>query len=55
MKFTDRKEMMRMTDEKNNSLISRLIKWLDDLLFYDDEDEDEEEYDEDDDTEDDGE
>lgn len=48
MKFTDRKEMMSMTNEKNDSLISRLIKWLDDLLFYDDEEEDDEEYEEDD-------
>lgn len=26
-----------MTDEKNDSLLSRLIRWLDDLLFYEDE------------------
>ena len=41
-----------MTDEKNDSLLSRLIRWLDDLLFY--EDEEDEDYDvHDDDTEDD--
>ena len=42
-------------EKTKESWFTRLKKWLDDFLFYDDEDEDEEEYDEDDDTEDDGE